>query len=74
MANWYRGHQILVSKPVITIRTRWTCPIEGCGGEMFFNGAVWPMSDPGYHHSCNKCKFETAITGHKYPEVTFEDK
>jgi len=46
----------------------WPCPIEGCIGEMKYNGGAWPMSPMGYHHTCDKCGFTAALRGKKYPQ------
>ena len=70
-SRWFKGEPKIEEQRMIPVNQRWICPIDGCGGEMKFNGMTWPTGSPGYHHSCNKCEFTAAIHGAKYPRMTY---
>lgn len=72
MSRWFLGKPNIV-KTYKLWTAKWICPIEGCFGEMIFNGAIWPMSPPGYHHTCDKCGFTAALSGRKYPGINKGD-
>jgi hypothetical protein len=69
-ARWFNGEPAITETPMVPVQLRWLCPIDDCGGEMKFNGMVWPTGQPGYHHSCDKCGFTAAVHG-KFPRVEY---
>lgn len=73
-SRWFEGDPTIVEKPVVMVRVVWPCPVQGCAGEMKFNGMTWPTGDPGYHHTCTQCRFTAAIRGHQYPGVEYREK
>ena len=70
--DWFVGTPEIAVRPVRPVRHVWRCP-RCVGGEMVYNGSWWPTGDPGYHHTCSKCGFTTAINGHRYPEIVYEE-
>ena len=70
-SRWFNSEPKIVERLMVPIQERWLCPMDSCGGEMKFNGSTWPMSDPGYHHTCTKCEFTAAISSARYPRVTY---
>lgn len=45
---------------------------KGCGGEMKSNGATWPNSPEGYHHTCDKYGEIVTIRGQRFPRISYE--
>lgn len=72
-SRWFTGEPELRRQRKIPVEVRWICPHDGCGGEMKLNGSVWPMSNPGYHHTCDKCGFTAAVHA-RYPRIEYEDE
>lgn len=72
-SRWLKGEPTLIETPMQPVRVIWPCPMDECAGEMEFNGCTWPMSIPGYHHSCSKCGFTAAIAGKKYPTIEYRE-
>ena len=71
-SRWFNQNPNVSRKEVKTFREIWTCPIDGCEGEMVFNGLIWPTGQPGYHHTCKKCGFTAAIHD-KFPRIEIVD-
>lgn len=67
-SRWFKGEPVTDRVRVETFREKWSCPCEGCKGEMIFNGMTWPTGDPGYHHTCNSCQFTAAVHA-QYPRT-----
>ena len=70
-SRWFNAEPKIEERRMVPVQQRWICPIDGCGGEMNFNGMVWPTGDPGNHHTCNKCGFTAAIWNGKYPQIVW---
>lgn len=66
-SRWFRGEPQVTETRVVAYEQRWQCPHEDCPGEMTFNGRSWPLSSPGYHHTCDKCGFTAAILALSIP-------
>lgn len=43
--------------------TQRQCKVKDCTGNIVATGEVWPMANNRYFHKCNKCGFETTVTG-----------
>lgn len=69
--KWFFGELKFEDIPVRPVERHWICPIPNCGGEMKANGMVWPMSPAGYHHVCDKCGEEGAVSGESYPKIVY---
>lgn len=73
-SRWFNAEPVIGYAEQVPINEKWFCPIEGCAGEMMFNGSTWPMNPPGYHHTCDKCGFTAALRDKKYPRTVFVNK
>jgi len=69
--RWFNTKPMIEEQRMVPIQQQWKCPIDGCGGEMKFNGMMWPTTNPGYHHTCDKCGFTAAIHDIKYPRIIY---
>ena len=72
--GWFSGEPEVVKRYPIPVIEHWKCPEIGCDGYMIFTGQIWPTSNPGHHHDCNKCGAAWAIHGAPYPRLVWEDK
>ena len=74
MPDWHQGEVKTTRRVMVPVELHWTCPEPGCGGEMVFNGDVWPTGEPGYHHKCDKCGKVLVLMGASYPTLIHEPK
>ena len=70
-SRWFRGEPEISEVHMATFEQRWMCPMDNCNGEMQYNGSQWPMSPPGYHHTCTECGFTAALCGVSYPRNVY---
>jgi hypothetical protein len=72
-SRWFNQKPQITTKPLgKPVKFIWGCPLDGCDGQMIFNGSTWPTGDPGYHHTCDKCGLTAAIHSKRYPYNGFE--
>jgi len=74
MPDWFQGEVKTTRQAMVPVEVRWTCPEPGCGGEMVFNGTVYPTMEPSYGHTCNKCRKILDLMGARYPRISYEPK
>ena len=70
-SRWFSRAPNIAEQPMVPIQERWLCPVEGCEGEMVYNGLTWPTASPGYHHTCTQCRFTAAVRGVHYPKISY---
>lgn len=69
-SRWFNGKPFITVRSVTPVQENWRCPLVDCNGFMVYNGSQWPMSPPGYHHTCSACGFTAAIH-EKYPRIVY---
>ena len=70
-SRWFNASPKIKESRMIPVQQIWPCPIDGCKGEMEYNGSMWATCEAGYHHTCSKCNFTAAIKGARYPRIVY---